>query len=972
MDSVVSPLLIGRDAEMHALDDALDAARAGRPRAVVIRGEAGIGKTRLLQDFLDHASRSHPAPVVATGQCIDLGSIGAPFTPIRRLLRQLYAAVGDEAFRTAARSPVVLSTLTRLLPDLNSGAAPDTPELDGHHDAVAEAIERLVEDLSRDRLLVLAIEDLHWADSATLDLLATLAVTLRGSHVALVMTYRTDDVGRGHPLRPVLAELERNRSTTTVNLTRLTAEDVRAQVFHIAGALAPQLLDAIIARSDGIPFFVEELVAIGGAELPRTLSDLVLARVERLSTTSRAVAAAVAGGGVHVPHELLVDVFPGDSVSLRDGLREAVAHGVLVADGNGYRFRHALIQEAVYGELLPSERADLHRRYAAAAQTRLDDGADEFAAHAAEHWLRAKDIPRAFDAMVRAREHAVSAHAPTAATRIGEELIELWPNVPDAAGRARVELADLVLEVARGWRATDPDRARRVAAMGLAASDEPVLRALLHAEIAIAHSGLGDHSAAHREIEHALRGLDADSDASRAALARLHSILSTLPASVVGHDVDRLRIASDAARAAEAAGDDDALSTVLCNTSWHLIDRGDLDAALKSVRRVFDLDVTPEVRLNAVITELDILVRQGEFAEAVSVGDVGIALADRVGLERGVGALIAANLTEAHVGVGEPDAAFALFDRYIDLLRSSPLFRSYIYRTIAGLLSWQGRFDAVERILAEQAALIADSIREDTEEQVGWAEQRSEHLLNAAETEADRAKHCRLIADAVAQASLLGDRAHLDNPGGSRRLAPGAARAFAEARLAGVDAEATRRLGEIVLESAASQPDDAPGRAVRGLIHAEVARAEGDDLPDRWRTWLSSSDAARLPVRYTHYVRHRLIVALERRGDRVQADAERAVLASAAASQGAGGIGQWADRGGRRAGRGASPSSSVPELTAREAEVLALIAEGLTNPQIGERLFISPKTASAHVSAILAKIGASNRAEAAAIFTSRA
>ena len=264
-----SPRMIGRRAELDTLLEAFDDGVTGHPRTVIVRGEAGIGKTRLVQEFLAEASgrarRGLPL-VVAIGQCVDLGPIGAPFGPIRRVLRDLHAAVGTDGLREAAGSPAVIATLAALVP----GIADDAVAGEERPGEFAEAIEVLLESLSGDRHVVVVIEDLQWADAATLALLKTLASTLRGRHLTIVATYRSDDIDRFHPLKPVLAELDRTRTIIRVEVGRLSPEEVAEQVAQLATADRDlRDVDELADRSGGIPFLVEELVDLGDRGLAR-------------------------------------------------------------------------------------------------------------------------------------------------------------------------------------------------------------------------------------------------------------------------------------------------------------------------------------------------------------------------------------------------------------------------------------------------------------------------------------------------------------------------------------------------------------------------------------------------------------------------------------------------------------------------------------------------------------------------------
>lgn len=957
-----SPRMVGRQAELGVLLDALADARSGTPRTVIVRGEAGIGKSRLLEELRNRARELDPDVVLATGQCIDVGAVGAPFTPIRRMLHELVDGVGAETLQRAAGSPLVVATLSTLVPELpTDGEAPS-----GRADFVAEALERVIERLSADHLLVLVIEDLHWGDSATLGLLRTLAVTLRGSHVLLVGTYRSDDVGRGHPLRPVLAELDRSRLVSGLEIARLTAAEVLEQIGLIADGIDTATLEEVVQRSEGVPFFVEELIALEGDSLPDTLRGLVLARHDRLSETAREVVGVVAAGGVHVSHTVLAEVYPGDAGSLREGLHEALAANVLVADHDGYRFRHALIHEAVHDDLLPSERATLHQRYAEAADARAASGDLTCAALAAEHWLQARDLPRAFDSMVLARRHAQETFAPLAAAGFGEQLLEIWPHVPDAAERAGIDSPALHNELALLWSGNDPARALRIARAGLHGDVEPLTRGMLLGECAVALFNLGRLSECAEHTADAIAQLDEADPAHWSALARLLAMRSALPGRVIGADASQQQqLADRALELAELVGDTRAMRSVLGNASWAQIAFAGLEASLATARRMRELTVSATERLEADLIELDVLVRLGRFDEAIGVGEPAVADAIDVGLERYIGSMLAANLAEAHLGRGTVPRAVELLERCLTLLSILPLFQSFALRLLVSARTWDDDLDSAEELQHREHALITDAQSEDPEERIGWAEVDCEQALARLEDERGVSERARLLAAATSAALTLGEPDFLTGPGVSRRLLPAAVRTLAEARIAGADVDVDR-LRATVEAATAAQPDDDAGRALRLLVDAEMSRAEGTDDPETWRAAVESPDLAALPVRHRHYASYRHAAALVRHGRLDDAAAPLAALPRQADADGVALVGRWARDLASRAGlaRGGAPSAPT-QLTPREQQVLDLVAEGLTNREIGERLFISHKTASVHVSAILRKLGAATRTEAA-------
>lgn len=963
--------MVGRDRELEVLLRALADGHDGRRGVVVVRGEAGIGKTRLLDEFLAAAgSGSEQLPItVVRGQCVDVGEIGTPFTPIRRLLRELYQAVGDNRFRAAAGTPAVLANLGALMPEL--GATADAPNAAGA-DLVADALERIIEDLSADHHLLMVIEDLHWADAATIALLRTLSVTLRGSHVTVALSLRTDDVGRGHPLRPLLAEWDRNRAVTTVTVPRLDPVDTKALAQRIGPALGPAELAAVVGRSDGVPFYLEELVDATHGPLPDTLRELVLVRYERLSDAARDAVAVLAVGGLSVPDDLLVAVSPMDPGDLRRGLRDALDAQLLVAADDGYLFRHALIQETVAADLLPSERAQLNRRYAEVLQQRVVAEPD-VAAQLAEHWLRSKDIPRGFDATVLAYHHAEASLAPVAMARLGERLLELWPQVPDAGARAGRSFAEMAVALADQWNDLGEwDRALRVARVGAANSapqDDPAVRADLHRVTGSLLLTLDQGDRGRAEFGAGI-ALVADRSEVPAIVAhvRLLGLTATMadPSDVSAQD----RMAA-ATRALELAGQiQSPIATVaaLKAGAWTCCDRGELEEALVLSDRMAQVpDVDGGTRLNGVLSRIDLLVRLGRFAEAITEGYSSMALAESLGHDHGMGAMIAANVGEALFAIGDLERAVPLLERTVPM---SGIFGSFGARVLAQVRSWGG-LTADSDPPDPGAGAVADDI----EEQVGWAEVRAEVALNQFEGRSERGDRDLLVRAAVAASEGIHPDVLRDYSGMSRRMLPGAARALAEAHRSGLDVGSIERLDARVDAMRTALRGDRPADGYRALVAAELAPADGHD-PTAWRAAVEALADGFLPMRYAHYARYRLVGALIAQGDRDDAAAMAAELLTAAPETPI--VTRWTRELAVRARlpgpaletlvRTGSPSTTGP-LTAREQQVLALVAEGLTNPQIGARLYISPKTASVHVSAILAKIGAANRAEAAALYS---
>ncbi|WJL96251.1 AAA family ATPase [Microbacterium sp. ET2] len=976
-----SPRMIGRDAELGTLLDALDDTRRGTPRSVIVRGEAGIGKTRLVQEFLVEATRRQDARlpvVVAVGQCVDLGPIGTPFGPVRRVLRDLHAVVGTDALREAAGSPAALATLAAFVP----GVMTETSSADGPTGDFAEAIEVVLETLSTTRHLVIVIEDLQWADAATLALLKKLAGTLRGRHLTIVATYRSDDIDRFHPLRPVLAELDRTRAIIRVEVLPLNAGEVAEQVAILATAdFGETELGALVERSGGIPFLVEELVDLGSAELPDTLRELVLARYSRLDDTAQEIVRVLAAGGMHTDHVTLAAVTGCDERTLDHAVRDAIAARVIVADGAGYTFRHALTQEAVHDEMLPSERVRVHRRYAEYLAADRTDSPEAVSA-IAEHWLVARELTPAFDATVRALEQSRATFAPATSVKLAERLTELWHQVPDAATRSGTSLPELHLSAAQAWHDLgDPDRALRAALEGLSTEpQDPMVRAALIRQKIVQEFNT-DRNPDHEELLGAIAMLEGiETDASRVLQSR---ILSNLALSY--SDGRAEQYLQTAVALAEGAGDDVALAIALVNESWLSSDTaGDEIAALAPLERALELQVNPAVRAYVGAAYVDLLARLGRYDDAARVGEAHLADAVRGGIERGSGGSIAVQIAHAHFCAGRPDEAKQFATRARRLLDRPS--RGSVIRLLAGHYAWNDQSDERDALLAVERTAMDESGRSQPHRNDWWDLQTVDAVLMSscglratidAEDRAAWAQRIDRIRRLVAR----------EGASAARRFRTLTAamllRAVAPTRAGGEGWEELSGLRKAITDATREWPRAGVTPVIVEVIDATLADAAQRDTDERVRRWHAVVDAARtgvLPVRHQQIARLSLASALIDAGERdaaareldgVNIDARRLGVARAAF---------WAEDLAERAGlrRRANESPRATDavgsaaLTPRERQVLALVAEGLTNAQIGARLYISPKTASVHVSAILAKVGASNRAEAAALFSARA
>ncbi|HMD12557.1 MAG TPA: AAA family ATPase, partial [Marmoricola sp.] len=458
-----SRTLVGRDAELTEIASSLgvrpasgaataDGTAPGHPNGaagnVLLSGDAGVGKTRLLTELRDLAFTE--GWQVVAGHSLDFGDSALPYLPFSEVIGRL-----------AADSPALVDTIAEQHPALGrlrpgrrllSGSEPSTDSaVDSAVDrgALYDAVHALLDAAGAERPLLLVIEDTHWADRSTRDLLSFLFSRPFESEVAIVASYRSDDLHRRHPLRKVAAEWARIPGVARVQLNPLPSDDVRTLVHQLHPTpLTEAEIAGIVERADGNAFFVEELVGATrlAQSLPDDLAELLLVRLDQLGDEAQAVVRTAAVAGRRVSHDLLAASSNVTLEALDVGLRDAIGHNVLVpARGESYAFRHALLAEAVYDDLLPGERARLHAAYASALAGNHGRGT---AAELARHARAAHDLATAFDASIRAGDEAMSVGGPDEASGHYEAALELLAD-PAFPKEVAVDLASL------GTRAVD-------------------------------------------------------------------------------------------------------------------------------------------------------------------------------------------------------------------------------------------------------------------------------------------------------------------------------------------------------------------------------------------------------------------------------------------------------------------------------------------------------------------------------------
>ncbi|MGY1846545.1 helix-turn-helix transcriptional regulator [Blastococcus sp. SYSU DS1021] len=982
--------LVGRAEELARLLAHVERAVAGRACAALLAGDAGVGKTRLLDELGRRAAERGLR--VLTGHCVDLGDVGLPYLPFVDLLRPLAA---DPELAPATRHNPVLTGLVSGRPGapvpvpppgegqdlgrpLPHRAAPQ-PVDDGRLQ-LFESVAGLLCEVATTGPLLLVLEDVHWADRSSRDLLRYLLARLVEEPIAVVVSYRADDLHRRHPLRPLLAELVRLPGVERIDLAPLPDGAVGELVRTLAGAtggIAESTVDDVVARAEGNAFYAEELLAAGlqGEALPLALADVLLARVEQRSPAAQRVLRVAAVAGRQVRHELVAAIGELAPDELDRALAEVVHHHLLVVSDDGrYRFRHALLREAVLADLLPGERVRLHAAIAGYLGAHPDAGT---AAERAHHARESNDLPGAFSASLEAAVAACCVGAPAEQLQHLEAALALWPAVADAAARAGRDQVALLVETAAAAR-TAGELHRAVAllraALELVGPDgDPVTRARLHYTLAQALVRLDDHTGGHRESSAAMALVPADPPSevrtwAAATHARMCFALNLL---AEGDAAAEEALAAADVLGLDSAWSDTAVSQVRSRPAADVeAVRRRLDEALERARRSGDVDVEMRAWFNLAIDRFE----AGDVAGSLALTEQATERARGLGVEW---ATYPAGLRHLRVTAlytaGEWDASLA----EADLLARVPEMAAHV--RAAALLVLVGRGDpaardrlAWARSLVERSnthfllSLVTGAAEIDL---AGWAGDPETAVAVAVATSArlrqvwpfDHLGVLRLVAtalgaaaDAACAAGLAGDHATADGWVRRGEELVGIARSAVEVF--------ERSVGGMGVE----------GLAWQARAHAEQARLAGKAAPELWQ-------AAVEAFGYGHVYeearsRWRLAEALLATDDRGGAAVEARAAHEVAVRLGAAPLRTAVEALVRR-GRLDVPGVRLVDvstvLTPREQSVLALLAKGRTNRQIGAELYISEKTASVHVSNILAKLGAGGRTEAVAIAAAR-
>jgi DNA-binding CsgD family transcriptional regulator/tetratricopeptide (TPR) repeat protein len=985
-DVAWSAPLVGRSDDLHRLADVL----GGRSteRTALLLGDAGIGKSRLLSEVTQHLSNV----TVLQGGCLPLTE-ALPLLPIVVALRDLAGREDGGLFTDAlsAQPAYVRPEIARLLPELGETAEDVNrePGEEWRRERLFSAVRALFVALAARRPVALVVEDLHWADRTTLDLLRFLVASGSGSPspVPLAVSCRIDELSVNTATVDWLAAIRAVPGVVEVSLGPLAPAAAAEQVQSLLGHRPTSgTLEALYRRTGGNPFFTEQLIAadLSASEegatrmtetMPPGLASLLRARVRRVSEVARLVLSALAVADRPVSEGTVAAVTGLEPSVVEDALIELIESRLVTSEpttnvGNGlHRPRHQLLAEVVTADLLPVRRSALHARF---ADILAATGDAAIAAEVAAHWRAAGRPAEELSWTAAAGEAAEEIYAFAEAALHWERVTQLWDDVDERPTGLRI--AQAYLDAIEDLHACgDMERASVLTEEALdrvGDGSDPHERAILliRASNVRMVSSLESAVLAAEEAVRLFSALPPSHERS-SAFGTYGLLLD-----VVGRPDDAVQAMSQGLEAARAAGSRDDEAGSLTDLAQHELFGGDWNRGLAYLAKASELaEESTDVETLALVAVIvtDTLVRSGQLRQAIASGHRAL---ERIralgGAARADAAVLASNVVEAMLELGD----FAAAGEMVDPLTSGSPSRAAraAHQLRARLDMIRGQLDeAAHRLAAVRAVVPANpsillDIEQDDVEIALWQRRPEsavsrlvDFLPRIAETNDSRdagrllASGMRAYADMAESARARGDEMAL------RTALNGGEQLVAQYR-------------SLRHDPLADHPAVSTAAAQRATWHAEHARLSDDDQAELWQVAADEWYARERP--------HRRAYALWRQAEALLATGRSApatqvlVLAATLATEFVP-LHERIAALARRARVDLGPAQPQPAssdelpygLTERELAVLRLLALGRTNAQIGAALFMSPKTASVHVTHILRKLGVTGRLQAATL-----
>jgi DNA-binding CsgD family transcriptional regulator len=951
--------LIGRERILGQLAGALAQAAAGNPPVVVVAGETGVGKTRLVSEFLAGSD-----VVTFAGACVPVAGEPLPYAALTQALRR-NAGLGAVRQETK-RSP----ELARLLPGgTETGEDDEARSGASSRLRLFQAVLALLGRLGAGQPVVHVVEDVHWADRSTLDLLTFLATNLTDERALVVLTYRDDAVDESRTLDTWLAELGR-MGTLRIDVPRLDHSQMADLVSGLGVDLSPERLREMFDRSAGNPLFVEQLLLAGddAGPLPVSLRALLRSRIDRLPEETLGVLRASAVLGRPAPVSLLAHTVGAEQAEVEVRLRPALTAKTAVLRDDRVSFQHPAFREVVYADLMPGERARMHRA-AAEALAREPRPAPVVAGEIARHWHAAGDLERALTASIDAGASYERMFAFSDAFASFSLALEILQRVPSDVDR--VDLASRAAESAS--LIGDGGAAVRLLEQAIELDGDERTRGALLEQLGAVHLIAGNAEASSTAYRAAMELLPDDEEST--LVARVYAGYALLAAGWSWLD-DAETTGRRALKVSRRVGARREEGTSLNALGLVAATRGDPDQGIAQLREALAIarEVESPYSVGAAYVNLShVLAFAGRLDECAELCREGVVELSRFGQDRQFGSLLVTNGSDALIKAGrlaeaEPLIAAAMARHPRGLMAAPVLLAAARLATAQGNLTiaWERCEQARTVIEAEGAPL-------------GWLREITEAASEVELWAGRPAAALELVVD------CLSEIAGTDEAMFGAGLVAQGLRALADEAVTHRDTQSRKRravvrdrlLADLTTIRCLPGSDELPeAEPLARSCAAEQARLDrGAAPPAVWSEAAEAWAAIDRPLA-TAYARWREAESLLAQSVDVDAIAAVRRVHDTALGLGAArlveeieNLATWyrVDLLPSAEERVEEPSEALAAyaLTARELEVLAALAEGRSNKEIADALFISVKTASVHVSNLLRKLDVPGRREAA-------